>query len=1552
MLDGQTPTIELFNATPALFAENQGQWADASVRYAFHRGGAGVAFTETGLAIRVAVPIETNSPAPEGGLPDPLRRDLPPTEYRTAALAVRFEGATTVAPAGLDRQTTLFNYFVGDQANWRSEVTTFAAVGYAGLYQGIDLEVSGDSAFLKYAFHVAPGADWRQIGVTYAGAAGPLETNAAGDLVIHTVAGDLVDRAPVAWQEIGGRRVGVAVTYQLLDADTVGFAVSGDVDPSAELVIDPVLRWATYLGGSGAGFGDDFGYGIAVDAAGNIYVAGSTEAAGWATAGAYDTTFDGDKPYGADQAVVVKLDSTGSSVLYATYLGGGTGDIAYAIAVDAAGNAYVTGITGYANWATAGAYDTTYNGGNEFSGDIFVAKLDPTGSSLLYATYLGGSNWDMGYGIAVDAAGNAYVTGYTDSAGWATAGAYDTTHNGNDDAFVAKLDPTGSSLLYATYLGGSNGDRGHSIAADAAGNAYITGCTASAGLATAGAYDTTYGGDGDVFVAKFSPTGSSLLYATYLGGSNRDAGNGIAVDSAGNAYVTGYTESAGWATAGAYDTMYGGDRDAFVAKFSPTGSSLVYSTYLGGSDGDTGYGIAVDSAGNAYVAGWTGSASLATAGAYDATYNGEGDVLLAMLSPAGSSLIYATYLGGSGTDDGYGVAVDTAGNAYVTGRTYSAGWATAGAYDTTYGGDLVDGSDVFVAAFSYAGSFGAVSIDNVTLLEGNSGTIDFVFTVSLSAVSDESISVNYSTADYTAAPGTLTFNPGETSKTITVKVNGDVWYEKDETFTITLSEPVNATLDAAKSTGTGTILNDDPPPVLSINNVRKLEGNTGTTNFFFAVTLNGLTEKVTTVHWATANGTATAALYLSDYTAASGTLTFNPGETSKTIIVKVNGDVWYEKDETFTITLSEPINATLDAAKSTGTGTIINDMDRWLVGAPPVDGVTIIGNHPEAVRSFAWADVDGDTVTPSLTGPKGYAALTFASGRLTQVTLTGTETGTSLVLRVVLWRGPDHALGDGRVRIGGIAGSGAASLGTLDLGAADVAGSIVLSGVIRTLKLGTFAGSEITLGGAPTDRLTIRVGGEMTLDSLTFGGQITTLNARNLSCQALKAYGVGTLSVSDLHAPLDIGAGGIGAINVQGGNIEGAITTEGAIGNITVTGVPFFEGNSGVVLGGSIASPEITAGAVNGKSIGNITMTGGGLNGATIHVPGSIGNIVAKSIRYKSAVQQEEVLDAYGQPRVDANGNPIMRNVTLYEYAGGGINVDLDTPGRLGNLTTSGGSLDGTIHAAGGMGNIVVASILKKRTGTFQGIACTDAESNILPGDLAAALRAEPGARAVAIGSITVTGGSFTGSATVTGKIGTITTKCYGVVDPATLTAVRVGGSIAAAEIRATAIGSVTVTGGDLACPLTADLSIGSIRVVGGDLSADLTAAQSIGTISVKALTVDATMDRFWHSCFGWIYQEYPSAYFGANLQVTIHLGRTTLGINTGARIGTITGTGVNVTVAGEVPFNPDKVQIYSRVVRYVGSCTGDVETGRILRDYCEIGGSISRSGLVLQPAP
>jgi hypothetical protein len=290
--------------------------------------------------------------------------------------------------------------------------------------------------------------------------------------------------------------------------------------------------------------------------------------------------------------------------------------------------------------------------------------IDP---SLAYSTYLGGSIGESGAGVAVDSTGAAYVTGFTDSTDFpTTAGAFDASANGGDDAFVTKLDPAGSGLAYSTYLGGSDNDLGYGIAVDSTGAAYVTGLTGSTDFpTTAGAFDMSANGGFDAFVTKLSPTGSSLAYSTNLGGSDAERGFGIAVDSAGSAYVTGLTDSADFpTTAGALDTSYNGAEDAFITKLNAAGSGLAYSTYLGGSSTDDGFGIAVDSTGAVYVTGLTGSTDFpTTAGAFDTSYNGAEDAFISKLNAAGSGLAYSTYLGGAGFDLGRGIAVDSAGAA-------------------------------------------------------------------------------------------------------------------------------------------------------------------------------------------------------------------------------------------------------------------------------------------------------------------------------------------------------------------------------------------------------------------------------------------------------------------------------------------------------------------------------------------------------------------------------------------------------------------------------------------------------------------------------------------------------------------------------------------------------------------------------------------------------------------------------------------------------------------------------------------------------------------------
>ncbi|MBM3747347.1 MAG: hypothetical protein FJW34_16295, partial [Acidobacteria bacterium] len=365
----------------------------------------------------------------------------------------------------------------------------------------------------------------------------------------------------------------------------------------------------------------------------------------------------------------------------------------------------MTGQTTSADFpATGGALDTTSNG----SDDVFVAKLNPAGTAIVYSTYLGGSGADSGTAIAVDSSGNAYVTGSTESSNFpTTAGAFDTTANGGTDVFVAKLNPTGTALVYSTFLGGSGLDAGWAVAVDSVGSAYVAGTTWSVGFpTTAGAFDTSHNGGADVFVAKVNSSGNGLAYATFLGGSGEDAALDLALDSTGNAYLTGFTSSSNFpVTSGAYDTSFNGGSfsiDAFVTNLNPTGTALLYSTFLGSNGDEWGHRIAVDAAGSAYVAGQTWSGAFpTTTGAFDTSFNGLADVFVSKLTPTGAGLSYSTFLGGADYDSPTGLTVDAAGRAALAGRTTSANYpVTAGATDPSFNGL----SDAFLTRLDATGS--------------------------------------------------------------------------------------------------------------------------------------------------------------------------------------------------------------------------------------------------------------------------------------------------------------------------------------------------------------------------------------------------------------------------------------------------------------------------------------------------------------------------------------------------------------------------------------------------------------------------------------------------------------------------------------------------------------------------------------------------------------------------------------------------------------------------------------------------------------------------------
>jgi hypothetical protein len=474
------------------------------------------------------------------------------------------------------------------------------------------------------------------------------------------------------------------------------FQFSG-YDKAQPIIIDPLI-YSTYIGGSDI----DEGNGIAIDSSGNAYITGYTFSSNYdIIPGAFQTTFGG-----VFDVFVTKLNSTGSDLIYSTYIGGNDLDQGYSIAIDSSGNAYITGISRSTNYdITTGAFQTTYGGGDL---DVFVTKLNSTGSALIYSTYIGGSGKEEGRAIAIDGTGNAYITGYTFSSNYdIIPGAFQTAFGGVVDVFVTKLNSTGSALIYSTYIGRGDADLANAIAIDGSGNAYITGFTWSSDYPiTPGAFQTTYGGGAyDVFVTKLNSAGNQLIYSTYLGGYGSDIGYAIAIEGSGDVYISGGTTSINYPTTpGAFQTAYGGgDTDVFISKLNSTGTALLYSTYIGGSENEDGRAIATDGSGNAYITGMTYSTDYPkTPGAFQTNFANSGDIFVTKLNSMGTYLLYSTYFGGSIDEIGYSIALDNSGNAYVTGSTSSNNYPTTpGAFQTAIWGDFDFEFDVFVTKLDF-----------------------------------------------------------------------------------------------------------------------------------------------------------------------------------------------------------------------------------------------------------------------------------------------------------------------------------------------------------------------------------------------------------------------------------------------------------------------------------------------------------------------------------------------------------------------------------------------------------------------------------------------------------------------------------------------------------------------------------------------------------------------------------------------------------------------------------------------------------------------------------
>jgi hypothetical protein len=699
---------------PLTFERNQGQ-TDPQVKFVTRGEGYSAFLTAGGITLSLR-PANA-APAQEAGSLSP----------KTATTILKFKligAAPNPAVVGEDLQPGRVNYFIGrDPAKWQRNVPTYAQVRYKNVYPGIDLVYYGNHRQLEYDFAIAPGADPGLVQFEIQGAS-QIRIDATGDLVLGTTRGTLHFRTPVIYQESSGARIPVKGAYVLSGSSRVAFHLAHH-DSGKPLVIDPVLVYSTYLGGSG----NDQPVGIAVDKTGSVYLAGSTDSADFPLAAL------GSLPTGSEHVFVAKLDSSASHLIYADYIGGNSQDYGYALALDSNQEVYVTGSTASSDFPVVNPYQGSYPG----SFNAFLTKISADGSSLLYSTYLGGNGSDVPAGIAIDGLGSVVVAGNTTSTTFPTANAYQASASPNQGGlygnygFLTKFSPDGASLIYSTYLGGSSNvayncggtpcwaspySAINGVAVDGNGNAYATGGTNTYNFpTTSGAYqgtNSTQQNSNIGFVSKFD--GSGILdYSTFFyeaSGSFTDL-NAIAVDSSGSAYVTGVALSDGTfpvTTTSICDPgVYGFGCDfAFVTKFDAAGANLVYSTFLGPNNGAKPQAIALDANNDAFVLASTASNSFTIINGIE-PYTNENDLLLVEIDPLASAQLFATYLGASGNETPAGIALDSNGNLYVAGATDSADFpVTPGAFQSISGGS----GDAFVL------KIGPASAPSVTVAPG------------------------------------------------------------------------------------------------------------------------------------------------------------------------------------------------------------------------------------------------------------------------------------------------------------------------------------------------------------------------------------------------------------------------------------------------------------------------------------------------------------------------------------------------------------------------------------------------------------------------------------------------------------------------------------------------------------------------------------------------------------------------------------------------------------------------------------------------------------------
>jgi hypothetical protein len=720
---------------PLVFEENQGQ-TDPEIKF-LSRGRTFDAYLKSN-GVLLTFPTYPTRDADQSGDESLVNHFL----------SLKMEGANYDAQIiGEEILQSSTNYFVGnDRQRWLTDVHHYEKVRYEEAYPGIDVVYYRNQLGLEYDFRISPGADYKAIVLSFHGAE-TIAVDTSGTLVLGTVAREIRQHKPFAYQELDGVRRELTSRYVVLDGEgsidrevdrpetgrrdyRVSFEVE-DYDPALPLVIDPVLSYSSYLGGSAR----DEANAVAVDSSGNVYVVGYTNSTNFPMITTSQIAPNDCLPCG--NVFITKLNPKGTAILYTTVLGGSLSESAKGVSVDSVGNAYITGYSFSKDFpVTAGAFQTNKRSVN--GTDVFVTKLNSSGNSLSYSTYLGGSRNNQATSLAVDPAGAVYVTGYTYSDDFpTTANAFQTSRAGSNpffsDAFVTRLDPSGGKLSYSTYLGGSGMDQANSVAVDSSGDAYITGRAGPGFPTTSGAFQPEIKGGNDAFVTKLRSGDGALLYSTYLGGSSGlpddgacipescpvgDHGLGIAVDHSGNAYVTGQTSSSDFpSTPESFHADLNSIASLFLTKLNPEGNALVYSAV-----GIGGVSVAVDFVGSAYVAGTTLLDTIPMVSPFQGKRKGGVDAYIAKLDPTGSILLYSSYLGGGDHDFANGIAVDAFGTAYVIGNTISRNFKVTNAFQPIFGGQSggtgAENGDAFVARIAVPRIISAVTIGKRLFVSG------------------------------------------------------------------------------------------------------------------------------------------------------------------------------------------------------------------------------------------------------------------------------------------------------------------------------------------------------------------------------------------------------------------------------------------------------------------------------------------------------------------------------------------------------------------------------------------------------------------------------------------------------------------------------------------------------------------------------------------------------------------------------------------------------------------------------------------------------------------